>query len=192
MSHTPRPIRWGILGTGKIAVLFATGLQSVPDAEIAAVGSRTQEAADAFGDRFAIPRRHGSYEALAADPDVDVIYVATPHPLHAENSLLCLEAGKAVLCEKPFALNAQQAAKGDRLRARARALPDGGDVEPLLPGDGPGPRTPRGRGDRRTAAAQRRISASARRSTPPAGSMTRRSAAGRSSTSESTRSRSPR
>ena len=103
------PIRWGILGTGRIAGLFATGLASVPGAEIAAVGSRTQEAADAFGDRFAISRRHGSYAALAADPDVDVIYVATPHTLHAENSLLCLGAGKAVLCEKPFALNARQA-----------------------------------------------------------------------------------
>jgi predicted dehydrogenase len=111
MSQTARPVRWGILGTGKIAVLFATGLQSVQDAEIAAVGSRTQEAADAFGDRFAIPHRHGSYTALAADPDVDVIYVATPHTLHAENSLLCLGAGKAVLCEKPFALNTQQAEK---------------------------------------------------------------------------------
>jgi predicted dehydrogenase len=121
MSQSPRPVRWGILGTGRIAGLFATGLGSVPAAEIAAVGSRTQAAADTFGDRFAIPRRHGSYAALAADPDVDVIYVATPHTQHAENSLLCLAAGKAVLCEKPFALNAREAEEVIAL-ARARGL----------------------------------------------------------------------
>jgi predicted dehydrogenase len=101
--------RWGILGTGRIAGLFATGLASAPGAALVAVGSRTQETADTFGDRFNIPRRHASYEALAADSDVDVIYVSTPHTRHAENTLLCLNAGKAVLCEKPFALNARQA-----------------------------------------------------------------------------------
>jgi predicted dehydrogenase len=110
--------RWGILGTGRIAGLFATGLASAPGAALIAVGSRTQEAADAFGDRFNIPRRHASYEALAADPDVDVIYVSTPHTRHAENTLLCLNAGKAVLCEKPFALNARQA---EEMVALARA-----------------------------------------------------------------------
>lgn len=121
MSRSSRPVRWGILGTGRIAGLFVTGLASVPEAEVAAVGSRTQEAADAFGDTYAIPRRHGSYEALAADPDVDVIYVATPHTLHAANSLLCLAAGKAVLCEKPFALNAREAEEVVAF-ARARGL----------------------------------------------------------------------
>lgn len=118
MSGTTQPIRWGILGTGKIAAQFATGLASAPGAAIAAVGSRTQGAADEFGDRFAIPRRHASYAALAADPDVDVIYVATPHTLHHDNTILCLEAGKAVLCEKPFAVNARQA---EEMIATARA-----------------------------------------------------------------------
>lgn len=99
-------IRWGILGTGRIAHKFAEGLSVVPDAVLVAVGSRTQNAADEFGNRFAVPRRHASYEALAHDPDVDVIYVSTPHPFHKENTLLCLNAGRAVLCEKPFALNA--------------------------------------------------------------------------------------
>jgi predicted dehydrogenase len=109
MTTTNRPIRWGILGTGRIAGLFASGLRALPDAEIAAVGSRTPEAADAFGDKFDIPRRHASYAALADDPDVDVIYVATPHTLHRENTLLCLAAGKPVLCEKPFGINAREA-----------------------------------------------------------------------------------
>lgn len=110
MTGTTQPIRWGILGTGNIAKLFATGLGSAPGAILAAVGSRTQEKADEFGDRFGIPRRHASYEALAADPDLDVIYVSTPHTLHRDATILCLAGGKAVLCEKPFALNAGQAA----------------------------------------------------------------------------------
>jgi predicted dehydrogenase len=112
-----RKIRWGILSTGKIAHSFAQGLRHLPDAELAAVGSRTQAAADRFGDRFSVARRHGSYEALAADPDVDVIYIGTPHNLHCENTIMCLEAGKAVLCEKPFAINAAQA---ERMIAAAR------------------------------------------------------------------------
>jgi predicted dehydrogenase len=119
VSATGRPIRWGILGTGNIAKLFATGLGSAPGAILAAVGSRTQAKADEFGDRFGIPRRHASYEALAADPDLDVIYVSTPHTLHHDATILCLEGGKAVLCEKPFALNAGQAAAMiDTARAR--------------------------------------------------------------------------
>jgi predicted dehydrogenase len=73
------------------------------------VGSRTQAAADAFAATHRIPRAHGSYEALAADPDVDVIYVSTPHPFHAEGALLALEHGKHVLVEKPFTLNAAEA-----------------------------------------------------------------------------------
>lgn len=103
-------IRWGILGTGSIAKLFAQGLQVLPDAELTAVGSRTQEAADHFADAYHIPRRYASYTALANDPQVDVIYIATPHNFHCENTLLCLDAGKAVLCEKPFAINAREAA----------------------------------------------------------------------------------
>jgi len=103
------PIRWGILGTGRIARTFAQGLANLPDAALVAVGSRSSEAAAAFGDEFAVPHRHASYEGLAADPEVDAVYVATPHSLHRDNSLLCLEAGKAVLCEKPFAINGGQA-----------------------------------------------------------------------------------
>jgi predicted dehydrogenase len=111
MGTMASKIRWGILGTGNIAKKFAEGLAAVEDAELVAVGSRSQDNAHSFGDRFKIPHRHASYEALAADPDVEVIYVATPHPLHMENTLLCLKNGKAVLCEKPFALNTAQARK---------------------------------------------------------------------------------
>lgn len=104
-----KPIRWGILGLGKIARQFAIGLKSVPDAELVAVGSRTREKADAFAAEFEVPRAYASYEALADDPGVDVVYVATPHPMHHANALLCLNAGKAVLCEKPFTINAREA-----------------------------------------------------------------------------------
>jgi predicted dehydrogenase len=114
-------IRWGILSTGNIAHQFARGLSVIRDAELIAVGSRTQESANAFGDEFNVPRRYTSYEALAHDPDVDAIYIGTPHPMHAPNMLLCLEAGKAVLCEKPFTINAREA-EGVIRRAREKRL----------------------------------------------------------------------
>ncbi len=101
--------RWGIMGTGSIARQFAKGLGALEDAELAAVGSRKVETAEAFGETFGVARRHGSYEALAADDGLDAIYVATPHPMHKDNSILCLQAGKAVLCEKPFAVNRGEA-----------------------------------------------------------------------------------
>ncbi|HEU5102422.1 MAG TPA: Gfo/Idh/MocA family oxidoreductase [Roseiflexaceae bacterium] len=101
--------RWGILGTGNIASQFARGLAALDDAELVAVGSRTAESAQEFGERFGVRNRHGSYADLAGDPDVEAIYIATPHPLHKDNTLMCLAAGKAVLCEKPFAINASQA-----------------------------------------------------------------------------------
>ena len=102
-------IRWGIIGTGKIAKAFSKGLSYVPDAELIAIGSRSIDSANGFGDEFGVPHRHGNYASLVEDPDVDVVYIATPHAIHAENILLSLEAGKAVLCEKPFTLNMTQA-----------------------------------------------------------------------------------
>ncbi len=102
-------IRWGILATGSIAEQLAEAINNQPDADCLAVGSRSQQAADTFGDRWGIPRRYTSYEALAADSDLDVIYIATPHNLHYENMKLCLNAGKHVLCEKPLTVNAAQA-----------------------------------------------------------------------------------
>jgi predicted dehydrogenase len=106
-----KTVRWGILGTGGIARKFAEALSLLPDAQLAAVGSRTKAAADDFGTQWKIPRRYGTYKELADDPETDVIYVATIHPLHYENCLDCLGAGKAVLCEKPFTINASQAAE---------------------------------------------------------------------------------
>lgn len=103
-----KTIRWGILGAGRIARKFASDLKLVTDADLIAIGSRSQESADDFGNEFNLKFRHDSYEALAANPEVDVIYIATPHNLHCENTMLCLEHGKAVLCEKPFAMNARQ------------------------------------------------------------------------------------
>lgn len=107
---TTGPIRWGILSTGKIAHTQTKALKLLPDAEVLAVGSRSQSGADAFADAYGIARRYASYQALVDDPDVDVIYVATPHTLHAENTRMALHAGKHVLCEKPFTLNAKEAA----------------------------------------------------------------------------------
>jgi len=102
-------IRWGILGPGGIAHKFADALKAMPDAEITAVGSRDHQRADGFADTFDVPHRHGNYVDLAHNSEVDVIYVATPHPFHKECAMLCLEAGKAVLCEKPLTVDAKQA-----------------------------------------------------------------------------------
>lgn len=102
-------VRWGILATGKIAAAFAEDLRRLPDAELTAVGSRSVEAATAFAARFDIPRAYGSWAELTDDPDVDVVYVATPHAAHHAAARACLSAGKAVLCEKAFTLNTAQA-----------------------------------------------------------------------------------
>ncbi|MGW9632073.1 Gfo/Idh/MocA family protein [Agromyces sp. NPDC055520] len=101
-------LRWGILATGGIAHAFAGDLK-LGGFTVQAVGSRTQEAADAFAAEFEIPNAHGSYEALVADPEVDVIYVSTPHPMHAAGAKLALGAGKHVLVEKAFTVNADEA-----------------------------------------------------------------------------------
>ncbi len=103
-------LRWGILATGGIARSFTQDLLDAGHT-VAAVGSRAPGAAQAFATEFGIPRAHGSYEQLAADPDVDVIYVATPHPMHLDAALLAIAAGKHVLVEKPFTLTAAQATR---------------------------------------------------------------------------------
>jgi predicted dehydrogenase len=104
-----QPIRWGIIGTGGIAAAFAGDLKLLPDAQLVAVGSRSQDSADKFGARFDISRRYPTYEQLVEDPDVDAVYVSTPHPWHHPNALLAIRAGKAVLVEKPFTINAKEA-----------------------------------------------------------------------------------
>jgi predicted dehydrogenase len=112
--------RWGIISTGYIADLFAKGLQAIPDAELLAVGSRSQATADEFGKRFNVPHCYASYEEVANDPDVDAVYIGTPHPFHKDNTLMCLRAGKAVLCEKPFAINMREAEEMVRLAREKR------------------------------------------------------------------------
>ncbi|MFG3493860.1 Gfo/Idh/MocA family protein [Streptomyces sp. NPDC047928] len=106
MSET---VRWGVLATGGIAASFTRDLLELPDADVVAVASRSTESAKAFAERFGIPRAYGTWAELAADDDVDVVYVATPHAAHRSAAGLLLEAGKAVLCEKPFTLNTAEA-----------------------------------------------------------------------------------
>ncbi|HWT32506.1 MAG TPA: Gfo/Idh/MocA family oxidoreductase [Microbacterium sp.] len=111
-------LRWGILATGSIAGQMTADLR-VAGFPVVAVGSRSIRSAQAFAQTHGIPRAHGSYEELVADPEVDAVYVATPHPMHAENALLALDAGKHVLVEKPLALNAAQARRiADRAAER--------------------------------------------------------------------------
>jgi predicted dehydrogenase len=102
-------LRWGVVGTGAIARAWSDDLGRTDSGRIVAVGSRTQEAADRFGEDFDVPARYASYEELVADGDVDAVYVTTPHPWHHDNTMLALSAGKAVLCEKPFTMNADEA-----------------------------------------------------------------------------------
>ncbi|MGH3457462.1 Gfo/Idh/MocA family protein [Aeromicrobium sp.] len=119
------PVRWGILATGNIAHSFAEDLALVPDNALVAVGSRSAESARAFAGKYSSPsstvRAHPSYSELADDPDVDVVYVATPHGRHEEDVLRCFESGKAVLCEKALTLETEST---ERLvdEARRRGL----------------------------------------------------------------------
>ncbi|MFA5292462.1 MAG: Gfo/Idh/MocA family oxidoreductase [Phycisphaerae bacterium] len=100
-----KKIRWGIVGTGGIAHQFAKALAILPDTELTAVSSRTKEAAEKFAAEFNVPNCHIGAESLANDKNVDAVYIATPHPMHKGETIFCLEGGKAVLCEKPFAMN---------------------------------------------------------------------------------------
>ncbi|MEN9444082.1 MAG: hypothetical protein RIS47_972 [Bacteroidota bacterium] len=98
-------IKWGILGTGFIARKMAEALAFVPNAKLYAIASRNLDTAQKFADEFAVVKAYGSYEELAADPEIDLVYIGTPHPFHFPNTMMCLEQGKGVLCEKPFAMN---------------------------------------------------------------------------------------
>jgi predicted dehydrogenase len=118
-------IRWGVIGPGAIATSFAQAMQEVEDGEIVAVASRSLERASAFADRFGVANRYASDAELLSDPDGDVVYVATPASRHEEHTVAALEAGKHVLCEKPFALNARQAQRMvEAAQARGRFLMD--------------------------------------------------------------------
>jgi predicted dehydrogenase len=114
-------VRWGILATGGIAATFAEDLKLLPGAELVAVGSRSDASARRFAERFGVPRAYGSWAEFAADPDIDVVYVATPHSAHHAATKLLLQAGKHVLCEKPFTLDSADSAEPVAL-ARERGL----------------------------------------------------------------------
>lgn len=105
---TPKIIRWGIIGLGKIANKFATDLQTLDHCELYAVGSRHQEKANSFAKQHNATKAYGNYEILAADPNIDAVYIATPHSFHKKHAILCLNHKKAVLCEKPLAMNLQE------------------------------------------------------------------------------------
>ncbi|NEB05143.1 Gfo/Idh/MocA family oxidoreductase [Streptomyces sp. SID13726] len=106
---TEQSVRWGILATGGIAAAFTADLVDLPDAEVVAVASRSEASARTFAERFGIERAYGDWNALAEDADIDVVYVATPHSAHRAAAGLCLAAGRNVLCEKAFTLNAREA-----------------------------------------------------------------------------------
>lgn len=103
-------MNWGVLGTGKITNRFAQALNNIPDrARLLAVGSRNQDTADAFGDKYNIPRRYTSYEEVAEDPEIDIVYIGTPGVYHLRDASMALNHGKHVLCEKAFTINAKEA-----------------------------------------------------------------------------------
>lgn len=112
-----KQVKWGIVGTGNISNQFAQGLQLVEYAQIHAVASRSINSAKVFAQSFDIPKYYGSYAEMAKDPDLDIIYIGTPHPQHYENVMMFLEAGYAVVCEKPLGVNAAQT---EKMIAKAR------------------------------------------------------------------------
>ncbi len=114
-------IRWGILACGRIAKKFAADLRLVEDATLAAVASRDIDRAREFVKEYPAKKVYGSYEELVADPEVDVVYIASPHSHHHQHTLLCLHHGKAVLCEKAFAINSREAGEMVQL-ARSKNL----------------------------------------------------------------------
>jgi len=104
-----RTIKWGIIGAGRIASTFATALKAMDYVELVAIASRNIKRAEEFARCFSIKKAYGSYEELAKDPEIDVVYIATPHTEHKDNAALCIRNRKAVLCEKPFAINSLEA-----------------------------------------------------------------------------------
>ena len=106
MDKESKKVRWGIVSTGRITHQFASDFEFVPNGEILAVASRSQESADKFAMQYGLPRAYSSYDALLKDPDIDAVYVATPHTLHYQNAADAIAAGKHVLCEKPLTVGA--------------------------------------------------------------------------------------
>ena len=103
-----KTFNWGILGAGSIAQKFASDLALLPHANLVAIGSRSQQRADDFASQFNVNKAYGSYEAFVSDPDIEIVYIASRHVGHYPDTLLCLNHGKPVLCEKPVAMNRAQ------------------------------------------------------------------------------------
>jgi predicted dehydrogenase len=103
-----RKYKWGILAPGKMSAKFTRGIKLLENVELYAVGSRDLQRAKQFADEFGFKKYYGSYEELAADPEVEIVYVASPHSHHYEHTLLCLRNGKNVICEKAFAINTRE------------------------------------------------------------------------------------
>lgn len=104
-----KSINWGIIGLGNIAEKFANDIKSVDSAILFGVASRNKEKAEKFAEKHHAIKAFGSYEELASHPEIDAVYIATPHPFHAANTIHCLNHKKAVLCEKAFAMNENEA-----------------------------------------------------------------------------------
>ncbi|WP_135553506.1 Gfo/Idh/MocA family protein [Paenibacillus cymbidii] len=115
---TVSTVKWGIMGPGRISGDFANELVHAPGAELVAVAGRSKEKADEFAAKYNVPRAYGSCEELANDPDVQIVYIGTLHTVHCENALTLLNAGKAVLCEKPLTMNAAESAQMIELARR--------------------------------------------------------------------------
>ena len=141
-------IRWGVVGPGRIAEKVVEDFAVVDGARVVAVASRSLERAQDFAARHGIERAHGSYAEILADADVDVLYVATPHPQHHAIALAALRAGKALLVEKAFTATVAGAARGGRAVPGDRRLRDGGDVDPVPAGRRPAAGADRRRRDR--------------------------------------------
>ena len=118
-----KTIKWGIIGAGRISSTFATALNSLDHTELVGIASRDLDRATEFANRFHIKNVYGSYEELVKDPEIDVIYIATPHTEHKANAALCITNGKAVLCEKPFTLNQHETPRPPCRRGPPRRYP---------------------------------------------------------------------
>lgn len=112
-------VRWGILGTGRITHQFVQDFGQVPNGELVAVASRSQESADAFAAQYHIPRAHADYQALLDDADVEAVYIATPHTVHFENTAAAIQARKHVLCEKPFTIDVRESTNLFRMASQS-------------------------------------------------------------------------
>ena len=122
MANQAKTIRWGIIGLGRIAHKFAKDVLTVEGCELYAVASRSQDKSETFAAEYKAQKAYGSYEALANDPIVDAIYIATPHALHKDNTIMCLKNGIAVLCEKPFAMNLEMVSEMIAIAKRQKVL----------------------------------------------------------------------